>query len=140
MNPSRRVFVDTSGWYALTDRSDQNHADAQRQFRHATGQGWPIVTTNHVVGESFTLLQRRTGPRAARQFLERMRNSSIVARTFVPEAWEEEAERLLAQYHDQRFSYVDATSFATMRHLGIQKALAFDNDFVIAGFVLLGDS
>jgi hypothetical protein len=53
--------------------------------------------------------------------------------------WEDEAERLLVQYHDQRFSYVDATSCVTMRRLGIQEALAFDTDFVITGFTLVGD-
>jgi predicted nucleic acid-binding protein len=37
------------------------------------------------------------------------------------------------------FSYVDATSFVTMRRLGIQQAFAFDRDFLIAGFTLLGD-
>ena len=57
----------------------------------------------------------------------------------VPEDWEAEAELLLAQYHDQRFSYVDATSFVTMRHLGLREALTFDSDFVIAGFTLVGD-
>jgi predicted nucleic acid-binding protein len=43
----------------------------------------------------------------------------------------------LAQYDDQAFSYVDATSFVTMRRLGIQEALTFDRDFVIAGFTLV---
>ena len=60
-------------------------------------------------------------------------------RTFVPEAWEEDAERLLEQYDDQTFSYVDATSFVAMRRLGLQEALAFDRDFLIAGFILVGD-
>ena len=57
----------------------------------------------------------------------------------VIDEWEDEAERLLVQYHDQRFSYVDAASFVTMRHLGLSEALAFDGDFLIAGFSLVGD-
>ncbi len=39
--------------------------------------------------------------------------------------------------NDLRHSYVDATSFAVMRHLGISDALAFDGDFSAAGFVEL---
>ena len=55
------------------------------------------------------------------------------------ETWEEEAERLLERYDDQPFSYVDATSFVTMRRLGIQDALTFDRDFIVAGFTPVQD-
>ena len=38
--------------------------------------------------------------------------------------------------HDERvYSFVDATSFAVMRQLGITEALAFDGDFSAAGFI-----
>jgi uncharacterized protein len=40
--------------------------------------------------------------------------------------------------HDERqYSFVDATSFAVMRAMGINRALAFDGDFAAAGFVEL---
>lgn len=97
------------------------------------------MTTNYVLGESYTLIMGRLGPRTAQAFLDRIRSSSILQRVHVVEEWEDEAERLLVQYHDQRFSHVDATSFVTMRRLGIREALAFDSDFVTAGFTLLGD-
>ena len=136
---ARSLFVDTSGWYALTDARDGAHGAAARRFRRATGDRRQIVTTNYVVGESYTLIMGRLGPPTAQAFLGRVRSSSILQRVHVVEAWEDEAELLLVQYHDQRFSYVDATSFVTMRHLGIQEALAFDTDFMTAGFTLLRD-
>ncbi len=38
--------------------------------------------------------------------------------------------------HDERaYSFVDATSFATMRRLRLSEALAFDEDFSAAGFI-----
>jgi predicted nucleic acid-binding protein len=98
-----------------------------------------LLTTNHVVGEAYTLLLKRHGGRAAREYLRRVRRDAAVRRVFVPEPWEEEAERLLEDYHDQPFSYVDATSFVTMRRLRIQEALTFDKDFLVAGFALVGD-
>ena len=55
------------------------------------------------------------------------------------EEWEEQAERLLEQHDDRPSSYVDATSFVAMRRLRINEALAFDRDFLVAGFVLVGD-
>ena len=97
------------------------------------------MATNYVVSETYTLLRGRLGSRVALRFLEQVRADPFVRRVQVSVAWEEEAELLLAQYHDQRFSYVDATSFVTMRHLGIREAVTFDSDFVIAGFVPVGD-
>jgi uncharacterized protein len=136
---ARSLFIDTSGWYALADTRDRGHGAAARRFRRATGERRRIVTTNHVVGETYTLIMGRLGPRTAQAFLGRVRSSLILQRVHVLDEWEVEAERLLVQYHDQRFSYVDATSFVTMRRLGIQEVLAFDTDFVIAGFTLNGD-
>lgn len=133
------VLADTSGWYALLSARDTEHAAAVRHFGRLAAQRRGIVTTNHVVGETYTLIRRRLGSRAALAFLERIRLDPFVRRVFVPDVWEDEAERLLEQYDDQPFSYVDATSFVAMRHLGIQEALGFDQDFVVAGFILLGD-
>jgi predicted nucleic acid-binding protein len=44
-----------------------------------------------------------------------------------PEVW-------LRRRDDREFSWVDATSFATMRNLRVSNALAFDDDFASAGF------
>lgn len=42
------------------------------------------------------------------------------------------------EQHDERvYSFVDAASFAMMRADGITDALAFDGDFLAAGFVEL---
>jgi predicted nucleic acid-binding protein len=133
------VFIDTSAWFALASERDVNHTAAARRFRRLAAQSRPLATTNHVVGETCTLVRRRLGSHAALGFLRRVRGTSVVRRAFVPEAWEEEAEQLLEQFGDQPFSYVDATSFVTMRRLGIREALAFDHDFLIAGFALVGD-
>jgi predicted nucleic acid-binding protein len=58
----------------------------------------------------------------------------------VLEEWHDDIERLLAQFDDQAFSYVDATSFVTMRRLGVPEAFSFDSDFLIAGFALVSDT
>ena len=137
---SRAVFVDTSAWYAMSDEDDASHALAVRRFRRLVELRRQPVTTNHVVGETYTLLRGRLGFRAALGLLERLRRSLYVERVFVPETWEAAAEQLLEQYNDQPFSYVNATSFVTMRRLGIDQALAFDHDFLVAGFALLGDA
>ena len=133
------TFAETSAWYALVSARDTEHAAALRRFSRLAAQRRSVVSTNPVVSETYTLIRRRLGSRVALAFLERVRSDPFVRRIPVPESWEEDAERLLAQYDDHPFSYVDATSFVTMRRMRIQEALTFDQDFYVAGFVLLGD-
>jgi predicted nucleic acid-binding protein len=133
------ALSDSSAWYALLSSSDTQHETAHRRFNRLVAARRTVVATNYVVSETYTLVRGRLGSRVALSFLEQVRADPFVRRVQVPGAWEVEAELLLAQYHDQRFSYVDATSFVTMRHLGLSEALTFDSDFVIAGFTLVGD-
>ena len=136
---SRAVFVDTSAWYALADSGDAHHVESVRHLRSLVGGHRRLVTTNHVAGETYTLLRVRLGPMVADEFLRRARSSAFVERVFVQEPWEGAAEDLLAQYGDQDFSYVDATSFIAMHRLGLREALAFDRHFAAAGFRSIAD-
>ncbi len=133
------VFVDTSAWYALADADDAHHALAVARMKHLIEQRRALITSNHVAGETYTLLRVRLGASAAREFLRRLRRSRAVRRVFISEAWEEAAEDLLAKYDDQDFSYVDATSFTAMQHLGLREVFSFDHHFRILGFLLTGD-
>jgi predicted nucleic acid-binding protein len=47
-------------------------------------------------------------------------------------------ESWLGRFSDQRFSLTDAVSFEVMRRERIRRAFAFDQDFVTAGYELLG--
>jgi len=53
----------------------------------------------------------------------------------VSEGTEAEAWAWLRRHDERVYSFVDATSFAMMRNLGLIEALAFDGDFSAAGFV-----
>ena len=94
-----------------------------------------MVTTNHVVGETWTLLRRRSGHAAAVGFLDRLAALPDVEVVHVDEATEREAWRWLRARGEREYSFVDATSFAVMRRRRIREALAFDGDFNAAGFV-----
>lgn len=135
---TRRVFVDTSAWYAVADSGDANHEVGARVFAGLIGERARLLTTNHVVGETYTLLRVRLGGTAAHAFLRSIRASGQAQRVFVPPEWEGAAEELLLHYVDQDFSYVDATSFVTMRRLSIQDAFTFDRHFSVAGFSTVG--
>jgi predicted nucleic acid-binding protein len=132
------IFVDTSFWAALTGRTDQRHGEAVRLFEQYGAQ--PLLTSNQIRGETWTLLRRRRGHRDAVAFLDLVERSARLSIVSVPEELEEEALRWLRRHDEREYSFVDASSFALMRSLKIRDALAFDGDFAAAGFTELRPS
>jgi predicted nucleic acid-binding protein len=126
------IFVDTSFWVAVINRRDEHHDEASALLKaHEREQ---LLSTNDVRGETWTFLRRRAGHTAAVRFLDRLASSPRAHVLRVSERAEADAEQWLHQRDDRECSWVDATSFATMRQLGATRALAFDGDFAAAGF------
>jgi predicted nucleic acid-binding protein len=90
-----------------------------------------------VRGETWTFLRRRLGYPAAVGFLDSLSRSPRCEVTRVSPELDTQALTWLRQRDEREYSYVDATSFALMRQLRIDHALAFDGDFSAAGFVEL---
>lgn len=134
---SKPVFVDTSAWFALESRRDANHQRAA-ELLPSLVRSRMLVTSNHVLGESFTLMRKLLGHEAAVRFIRSLGRSRHVERLFTPQELERKAYRLLERYDDQVFSFVDATSFVWMKKLGLREAFTFDSHFQTAGFVLVG--
>jgi predicted nucleic acid-binding protein len=125
-------FVDTSFFVALQFRRDRHHDQAGGLWSRERGT---LVTSNHVLGETWTFLRRRLGHEQACRFLTAARGSTSVVVRAVDEELEADAWRWLVRHDERPYSFVDATSFATMRRMRIREALAFDDDFSSAGFV-----
>ena len=130
----RRIFVDTGAWYALQVRDDEWHEAAVATLNGLVTSRHALVTTNQIVGETYTLLRVTCGHAAAVVFLDRLEESRRIERIFVSTELEGRAYRLLRTYADQDFSFVDATSFAVMRSERIRHAFALDQHFATAGF------
>jgi predicted nucleic acid-binding protein len=128
------IFVDSSFWIAATDKRDAHHARAVELLRGATER---LVTTNHVLGETWTFLRGRHRHEFAMRFLDRLEATDDIDAVFVSEELEGSAWAWLRRHDERKYSFVDATSFALMRHLRIREAFAFDGDFAAAGFVEL---
>jgi predicted nucleic acid-binding protein len=94
-----------------------------------------VVTTNHVVGETWTFLRRRLGHPQAVRYLDDVSRSPRVTVAPIDQALEQEAWRWLRRHDERLYSFVDSTSFAVMRRLRMREALAFDGDFSAAGFL-----
>ena len=119
--------------------SDVRHGDALkiRMLVHGSEQ---VLTTNLIVGETWTLLRRKAGHRYAVGFLDGVELLASEGKLLVHAVTGDEESRAWRwlRRHDERvYSFVDATSFEVMRARRLREALAFDNDFTAAGFVEL---
>jgi len=134
---SAKLFVDTGAWVALTVEDDAHHKKARQAYPIELRKRRKLITTNFVIAETYTLLRRAAGQPVAVAFLEMLAASPRVEKVFSTAIYEEEAYRLLKQYEDQDFSFVDAVSFAVMKQQNVQDAFAFDKHFQTAGFILV---
>ena len=123
------LFVDTSVWYAAADAADVSNARA----REILGAGEALVTTDHVLLETWTLLRARIHWRAAEVFWDGLR-SGVAHLESVTVADLQAAWFMGRDFPDQGFSLADRTSFAVMERLGLTRAASFDSDFAVYRF------
>jgi len=123
------LFVDTSMWYAAADKADASNLQA----KSVLSGGESLVTTDHVLIETWTLIRHRLGRRAAERFWEGLRIGAAsvesVGAADLESAWE-----IGISYRDQDFSIVDRTSFSVMQRLGVERVASLDNDFAVFRF------
>ncbi len=132
--PAETCFVDTSAFYALLDADDLHHEDCTRLFADLGRARARLLTSNHVLFETYSLILNRLGRHMAARWLTKLH---MQVERATPED-ERRAVRIVLAYRDKEFSLVDASTFAVMERLGIRCAIAFDPHFRQYGrFVVL---
>ena len=120
------LFVDTSAWYAAADEGDRHNDRAKTVL----GSGERLVTSDHILVETWFLLRYRLHRSAAERYWEAVRGGAaaieVVTAADIEFAW-----AIGERYPDQDFSIVDRTSFALMERLGLQRVASFDYDFAV---------
>jgi predicted nucleic acid-binding protein len=125
----RSVFVDTSAFVALRNRSEAEHEAARTTLAQLIAEGAALFTSNYVFAETYTALMVRVGREEAIEWGRRFRAGGAIDLVHLDRATEELAWEILERYDDKRWSYVDATSFALLERGGERDAFAFDAHF-----------
>jgi uncharacterized protein len=120
------LFVDTSAFYAAADSGDRSHARATEVLADEE----QLVTSDHVLVESWFLLRSRGGRASAERFWGAISAGLATVEPVLPgdldAAWQ-----IGAAFPDQDFSIVDRTSFVVMQRLGLTAVASFDDHFAI---------
>jgi predicted nucleic acid-binding protein len=131
------VLMDSAGFLALWDASDEHHASAVRLQGELTRKRRRFFVTDYVVDETATLLLVRHSHAAARDFLDTIeRSESLQLEWINPERFHA-ATILFRKHSDKEWSFTDCVSFIAMRELRIRDAFSTDHHFKQAGFVPL---
>lgn len=133
----RSVFVDTSAFVALRNRSEAEHERAREQLTGLIEDGATLFTSNYVFAETYTALLVRVGREEAVEWGRRFRAGAAIELVRLDAAVEDEAWEILERHADKRWSYVDATSFALIERDGGGEAFAFDAHFSQRGLRVL---
>ena len=134
------LLVDTGGWIAYFDKSDSEHVIFKDCLSRAIrGTDWRLHTSDYIVDETTTFLRYHTSHATACTALDNFRDletSGLLSCHSVDKDLRRRAEELFHQYHDQKFSFTDCTSFALCQSRGIHHVVTVDSDFRIFGLLL----
>ena len=110
------IFVDTGAWFAVAVQNDPDHAAAMRWL----GQNRePLITTDHVLAETATLIRMRDKTARGHRLAVRVASSILRQQSAILQnvalADLQKALQVFRDYSDHLFSFVDCTSFAVMK-------------------------
>ena len=129
------IFIDTSAFYALMDRSDGYHQKAKKLWTFLLDEEIAFKTTNYIIIETLALLQNRLGFDAAHLYSSDI--LELVDILWVDEPRHNLAFELWLSLGRKKLSLVDCVSFITMRHYRLKNVFGFDRHFDQQGFKIL---
>jgi len=134
---SRRVFGDTSFFFALVARRHPAHRPAVLAYERLLRAGARVVTTDYVVDETLTLTKARIDGPASLALLDRMERSESIDLEMLTGEQFLASKQYFRKYSDHGYSFTDCTSFVVMSELAIRAALTTDRHFEEASFEVL---
>ncbi|KAA3665475.1 MAG: PIN domain-containing protein [Chloroflexi bacterium] len=128
------LFVDTSGWISLFDRSDKYHVVASQTWGTLRKQPLNLVTSDYVFDETITHFLYRCGRQVALRFGRWVLSTDYLTLIFIEQGTWLSAWDMLQDYKDKEWAFTDCTSFVLMQQRSLWTAFTFDPHFEQAGF------
>ncbi len=130
-----QCFLDTSALYSVFDRGQAKSVDAAAAWDRLVRSDAAHLTSNYVVLELTTLLQRRLGFDAVAALQDFVLPWVEVA--WVDAGLHDGALAVVLATQRRRISLVDAVSFGLMRSRRVRHAFTLDGHFGEQGFICM---
>lgn len=131
-----KLFVDSSGWIALFDKSDEYHLHAAQALRSLRNQSILLLTSDYILDETLTHLLYAIGRHVALRFGQWALTTNHVEIARVDEEIWGSAWTMFQAYDDKKWAFTDCTSFVLMQRYNLWRAFTFDHHFAQMGFQL----
>ena len=127
--PQRKVFCDTSFFFASLCPDDTNYNKAEELLKYCVEYAVTLFTTHDVISETVTLLRYRSSYSMAVKFLDVVKpDLAVVLYDDSVRTAAEDVFKKLAK--DKRLSFCDAISYIVITHmLENIPCFTFDRDF-----------
>ncbi len=128
--------MDNSGLFALLNPDDDHHPQSIKIYDSLVRRKASLILPNFLLAESHTIINKRLGPRPAKQFLNAALVDFQIERITVED--ELTAHAMLQNTSRRRsLSYFDAVAVALAERLGIREVFSFDRHFHLMGLKLV---
>jgi predicted nucleic acid-binding protein len=131
------IFADTGYWIALFNPRDDLHAKALTVARVTQGR---LIVTSQMVLTEFLNYYASLGQPFRQQAVQVVKSLQQAGEVEIVPQTDEQFQAALTFYSqrpDKEWSLVDCASFRIMQERNLSEALAHDEHFQQAGFVLL---
>lgn len=127
------LFVDTGAFVAKEIAGDQFHATARQSWSEVEQRGYRLVSSEHILDESVTLIARRSHYAFAAQWGQDVMDAGIEWLRAGEEDWAK-ALLLMRKFADQGVSFTDCLSAVLLKRAGLKRVFGFDRHFEAMGF------
>lgn len=136
----RPIFADTSFWFSLAVRADNNHHRTAELAVQLQEEGATIFISTLVLAETQRLIMHKLGIEAGHSFLNQLFQQ--VEQKFVmvlPISWDHTvlARKIITKFRDQAITITDTSSVVLMNEYSILRIASYDNHFRIMGLEVL---
>jgi predicted nucleic acid-binding protein len=129
------IYVDTSAFFALVNSDDQNHSVAEKTWTELLQNRETLICNNYILVESTALIQNRLGLEALKIWHEDI--VPVLQVEWLDESLHNSIMQMVLSSDKRTISFIDRSSFDSMRRNNTSTAFTFDKHFRDQGFEII---
>lgn len=128
MEENNSIFIDSNFFIALYNKEDALYNKAQLLSKKIKENRINVYTSNFIFLETVTVLSQRSGRKAAIAAGKKLLMIDYYTLVNVNEGLQHHSWLVFQEIKKKNMSFVDCSTLAVMRYIGIKKLLTFDTE------------